>query len=78
MINWLIKKVVGSKNARMIKGLRPVIDRINALEEEYRQLSDDQLRAKTFAWKERLAPLEDPERPGARARGHPAGGLCAR
>ncbi|HEX8312158.1 MAG TPA: preprotein translocase subunit SecA, partial [Chthoniobacteraceae bacterium] len=60
MINWLIKKVVGSKNARMIKGLRPVIDRINALEEEYRQLSDDQLRAKTFAWKERLAPLEDP------------------
>jgi preprotein translocase subunit SecA len=60
MINWLIKKVIGSKNARMIKGLRPLVDQINTLETEFRQLSDDQLRAKTFAWKERLAGMEDP------------------
>lgn len=60
MINWLIKKVVGSKNVRMIKGLRPTIDRINALETEFRQLTDDQLRAKTFAWKEQLTGIEDP------------------
>ena len=60
MITWLIKKVIGSKNTRMVKALKPTVDRINALELEYQQLSDDQLRAKTAAWQERLSKIEDP------------------
>jgi preprotein translocase subunit SecA len=60
MINWILKKIVGSKNQRDIKRMRPIVDRINQLEEEYRSLTDDQLRAKTAAWKEQLAPIEDP------------------
>ncbi len=60
MINWLIKKVIGSKNSRMIKGMRPLVARINELEAEYQKLSDDQLRAKTAAWKERVSAIEDP------------------
>jgi preprotein translocase subunit SecA len=59
MINWLIKKVIGSKNARMIKTLRPIVERINELEKEFQELSDDALRAKTLAWKERLAAIDD-------------------
>ncbi len=59
MITWLIKKVIGSKNARMLKKLGPVVERINALDEEFKHLSDDALRAKTAQWKERLAPIED-------------------
>ena len=59
MINWLIKKVIGSKNARMIKTLRPMVERINELEKEFQELSDDALRAKTLAWKERLAAMDD-------------------
>lgn len=60
MITWLIKKVIGSKNTRMVKALRPTVEKINALELEYQKLSDDQLRAKTAAWKERLAKIDDP------------------
>jgi preprotein translocase subunit SecA len=61
MINWILKKIVGSKNQRDIKRMRPTVDRINELEEQYRSLTDDELRAKTAAWKERLAKIEDPE-----------------
>jgi preprotein translocase subunit SecA len=60
MINWILKKIVGSKNQRDIKRMRPVVDRINQLEEEYRTLSDGQLREKTAAWKAQLAAIEDP------------------
>ena len=61
MIDWIIKKLVGSKNTRMVKRLRPVVDRINALEVEYQSLSVDQLRAKTAAWKEELSKLPEAE-----------------
>jgi preprotein translocase subunit SecA len=61
MINWILKKIVGSKNQRDIKRMRPTVDQINKLEEEYRALSDDELRAKTAAWKERFAAIEDVE-----------------
>ena len=59
MINWLIKKVIGSKNTRMIKGMGPLVARINEIEAGYQKLTDDQLRAKTAAWQERLAKIED-------------------
>ncbi|MHA3770284.1 preprotein translocase subunit SecA [Verrucomicrobiota bacterium sgz303538] len=61
MINWLIKKVIGSKNTRMVRSLRPIVERINQLEVEYQKLSDDELRAKTYKWKEDLAKIETPE-----------------
>jgi preprotein translocase subunit SecA len=59
MINWLIKKVIGSKNTRMVKSMRPIIERINALEIEFQNLSDDGLRAKTAQWKAQLAGLDE-------------------
>ena len=57
-ISWILKKFFGSKNARMIKALKPVIARINLLEVEFRSLSPDALRAKVAKWKEELKPLE--------------------
>ena len=60
MINWILKKIVGSKNQREIKRMRPTVDRINELEQQFQALSDDELRAKTTAWKEQLAKLEEP------------------
>ncbi len=57
-VGWLLKKLFGSKNARMIKSLRPVIARINELEVQFRSLSDDELRAKVAKWKEELKPLD--------------------
>jgi preprotein translocase subunit SecA len=60
MINWILKKIVGSKNQRDIKRLRPTVDRINQLDEEYRTLTDENLREKTAAWKAQFAAIEDP------------------
>jgi preprotein translocase subunit SecA len=58
MINLVLKKIFGSKNERDIKKMQPLVQRINALEEEYQKLSDDQLKAKTAGFKERLAKGE--------------------
>src|SRR5258707_718182 len=59
MINWILKKIIGSKNTRLVKSLRPTVARINELEVEYQKLSDEQLPAKTAVWKERLAKIDD-------------------
>jgi preprotein translocase subunit SecA len=61
MIAWLSKKIFGSKNTRFIKTLRPLVARINEIEPTLHSLSDDELRAKTFAWKEELAKLDPAE-----------------
>ena len=54
MIVNVLKKVFGSKNERELKKFKPVVEQINALEPEIQTLSDDQLRAKTQAFKERI------------------------
>ena len=53
MLN-VIKKVFGSKHDRDIKLLGPLVDRTNAFEVEYQALSDEQLKAKTVEFRERL------------------------
>jgi preprotein translocase subunit SecA len=58
MINAVLKQIFGSKNDRDIKKMRPLVARINQLETEYQKLSDDQLKAKTAEFKERLAKGE--------------------
>ncbi len=59
MINWLLKKIVGSKNQREIKRLGPTVLKINEIELQLQSLSDDDLRAKTAAWQEELKKIED-------------------
>ena len=59
MINFIIKKIVGSKNQREIKRMLPVVRRINELEEQYRSLSDDDLRRMTAEWKARISAIGD-------------------
>jgi preprotein translocase SecA subunit len=50
----LIKKIVGTKNDREIKRIRPSVDDINALEPEYQRLSDAELKAQTDQFKKSL------------------------
>ncbi|HEV3206701.1 MAG TPA: preprotein translocase subunit SecA [Terriglobales bacterium] len=54
MINTLLGKVFGTKNDRELKRLMPQVEAINALEPQMRQLSDDQLRAKTEEFRKRI------------------------
>ncbi|HZT23279.1 MAG TPA: preprotein translocase subunit SecA [Verrucomicrobiae bacterium] len=55
----LIKKIFGSRNDREVKRLLPLVRQINELEAGLQKLSDDQLRAKTAAWKEELSRITD-------------------
>ncbi len=61
MVGWILKKVVGSKNQREIKRMMPIVRRINELDEQFKALSDDELRAKTKQWQTELAQLADPD-----------------
>jgi preprotein translocase subunit SecA len=51
----VLTKVFGSSNERFLKAIRPTIARINELEPEIQKLSDDELRARTAAFKEQIA-----------------------
>ena len=53
------KAIFGSKNDRDVKKIRPVVARINEIEAGLQKLSDDELRAKTAAWKAELSQIED-------------------
>ena len=55
----LFRLIFGSKNDRDVKKIRPVVARINEVEAGLQKLSDDDLRAKTAAWKAELAQIED-------------------
>ncbi|HWY78284.1 MAG TPA: preprotein translocase subunit SecA [Verrucomicrobiae bacterium] len=59
MIDFIVKKIIGSKNDREIKRLRPMVARINEIEAELQKASDDVLRQKTADWKARLSKIED-------------------
>jgi preprotein translocase subunit SecA len=50
----LVRKIFGSANDRLIKGLQPAVERINRLEPDLVRLSDAALRARTVAFRERL------------------------
>src|SRR6266550_1711702 len=49
-----IKRIVGTKNEREIRRIRPYVDQINSLGPEYEKLSDGELRAKTEQFKKRF------------------------
>ena len=50
----LIQKIFGTYSQRELKSIYPIADKIEALEDEYRQLTDEQLQAKTPEFKQRL------------------------
>src|SRR5881394_4209565 len=51
----VLTKVFGSSNERFLKSIRPTIEQINEFEPSIQKLSDDELRAKTIEFRERVA-----------------------
>ena len=51
----LISKIFGTYSERELKSIYPIVDKIEALEDDYRAMTDAQLQAKTAEFKERLA-----------------------
>ena len=54
----ILRKLLGKNSKREVKKITPLVDRIEGLAEEYKKLSDEQLRAKTDEFKARLAKGE--------------------
>jgi len=54
LIGKALAKVFGTSNEREIKRLRPLVDQINALEPQMKQLTDEQLRGKTAEFRARI------------------------
>ena len=62
MFGSILKKIVGSKNERELRRIQPLIQKVNELESGIQPLSNDQLKAKTGEFKERIdqgASLEE-------------------
>lgn len=58
MINKLIRKIFGTRNDRLIKEARGYVAKVNALEEQMRAMSEEELKGQTTLFKERLAKGE--------------------
>jgi preprotein translocase subunit SecA len=54
MLGKLVKLVIGSRNDRLIKKKRKLVKKVNALAAEYEKLSDEDLKAKTQVFRDRL------------------------
>ena len=54
----LFEKVFGTHSEKELKKIYPIVDKIEALDESMQALSDDELKAKTTEFKERLAKGE--------------------
>ena len=54
----LLQKMFGTRSQREIKKIQPIVDKILAMEEEYKALSQEQLQGKTAEFKARLTQGE--------------------
>ena len=61
MILNALTKVFGSKNERELKRIQPLVERINALEPQVQGLRDEELKAQTAKFKERIEQGESPD-----------------
>ena len=58
MVSGIFVKVFGTKNTRELKRLGKIVARVNACEAQMQALSDDELKAKTTEFRQRLAAGE--------------------
>ena len=54
MLPKILTQIFGSRNDRLLKGYRRVVEQVNALEAQFGKLSDEALRGKTAEFRQRL------------------------
>ena len=55
MIKWILQKIVGSKNQREIRRIRPTVERIREIEEALQREPEEKLREMTAKWQDHLS-----------------------
>jgi preprotein translocase subunit SecA len=72
MIKWILQKIVGSKNQREVRRIRPTVARINEIEEALQREPEEKLRDMTRNWQAHLARyhvLDAPPKPAVERMG---------
>lgn len=55
MVSYLLKKIFGTSNDRVLKSLKPLVARVNELEARFQAMSDQELQSQTALFRERIA-----------------------
>ena len=61
MINAVLTKIFGSRNERVKKKLKPIVEKINSLEKEFEKKSKEELQSLTAKWRAELQKLPTDE-----------------
>ena len=61
MFNWILQKIIGTKNQRAVKKLWPMVHRINEIEAALQNESEDALRERTAKWQDRFRAFHEPQ-----------------
>lgn len=61
MFDWIVRKIIGSKNQRAVKRLWPLVHQINQIEAKLQNEPEDVLREKTAGWQERFRAFHEPQ-----------------
>src|SRR3990170_4779785 len=56
----ILTKIFGSKHERDVKKIKPIVEEINTFFEEYKSLSDEEIKGKTEEFKQRIREYLDP------------------
>src|SRR5689334_10708605 len=59
MLSFFLKRFSGRHYKKFLEKARPIVSRVNELEQQYQSLTDDQLRAKTEEFRARIAAAPD-------------------
>ena len=60
MFDWIIRKIIGTKNQRAVKKLWPMVQQINDIEARLQNEDEDSLRQRTAQWQERFRAFHEP------------------
>jgi preprotein translocase subunit SecA len=55
MLKGILGKIFGSQNERDIKAIKPIVEKVNSFESAIKKLNDEELKAKTLEFRDRLA-----------------------
>ncbi|MCE9519653.1 MAG: preprotein translocase subunit SecA [Verrucomicrobia bacterium] len=60
MLNWILRKIIGTKNQRQIKKLWPIVHEINRIEQQLQSEPDEALSARTAKWQDQFQAFHPP------------------
>jgi preprotein translocase subunit SecA len=60
LFDWIIRKIIGTRNQRAVKKLWPLVHQINEIEQKLQSESEDALRERTAKWRERFRAFHEP------------------